>query len=38
MGYEFALRDQKIINTKMLRMAPWGALDFNYYWSKVLGN
>ena len=38
MGYEFALRDQKIVNTKMLRMAPWGALDFNYYWSKVLGN
>lgn len=38
MGYEFTLRDQKIVNTKMLRMAPWGALDFNYYWSKVLGN
>jgi hypothetical protein len=38
MGFECALRDQKIVNTKMLRMAPWGALDFNYYWSKVLGN
>ncbi len=38
MGYEFKLCNKKIVSTKMLRKAPWGALDFNYYWRKVLGN
>ena len=37
MGYEFALRDQKIVNTKMLRMAPWDSIDLDYYTQCVFG-